>query len=65
MKINPGASKAVRFTRARSEGFAKLFFFGGDQRIPEASIYKFLGITVRWADQSITQYKMPVRHFIS
>ena len=28
MKINPGARKAVRFTRPRGEGFAKPFFGG-------------------------------------
>jgi hypothetical protein len=34
-KINPGKSKAIRFTRARGDDSLNYYF--GDQRIPEAS----------------------------
>jgi len=53
MKINPGKSKAVSFTRARVKNPLNYVF--GDQRIPEASSCKYLGIILRsdlsWADQ--------------
>jgi hypothetical protein len=53
MKINPGKSKAVSFTRARVKGPLK--YSHGDQRVPEASSCKYLGIIIRsdlsWADQ--------------
>jgi len=40
MKVNPGKSKAISFTKARVND--PLNYFGGDQKIPEAS---------RWAGQ--------------
>ena len=43
MKINPGKSKAVSFTRARVKD--PLHYFSGDQRIPDARCCKYLGIT--------------------
>jgi len=42
MKINPGKSKALRFTRAWVKN--PLGYFLGDQKIPEASSCKYLGI---------------------
>jgi hypothetical protein len=51
MKINPGKSKAVSFTRARVK--EQLKYSLGDQRVPEASSCKYLGIIIRdlsWAD---------------
>ena len=52
MKINPGKSKAVNFTKARVKERIRYYF--GDQLIPEASSYKYLGIIIRsdlnWAD---------------
>jgi hypothetical protein len=41
MKINPGKSKAIRFTRARVKN--SLGYTLGDQKIPEASNCKYLG----------------------
>jgi len=38
MKINPGKSKAIRFTRARVKN--PLGYSLGDQKVPEASSYK-------------------------
>ena len=53
MKINPGVSKAIRFTRAPVKN--PLVFSLGDQKIPEASSCNYLGIILRsdlnWADQ--------------
>ena len=43
VKINPGKSKAVSFTRARVKD--PLHYFSGDQRIPDARCCKHLGIT--------------------
>jgi len=40
MKINPGKSKAIRFTRARLK--ITLDYSLGDQKIPEASCCKYL-----------------------
>ena len=42
MKINPGKSTAIRFTRARVKN--PLSYSPGDQKIPEASSYKYLRI---------------------
>jgi len=42
MKINPGKSKAIRFTSARVKN--PLGYFLGDQKIPEASSCKYLEI---------------------
>ena len=54
MKINPGKSKAVSFTRARAKD--PLNYFRGNQRIPKASSCKYLGIIIRsdlsWTDPS-------------
>jgi hypothetical protein len=53
MKINPGKSKAKRFTRARVKN--PLAYILGDQKILEASNCKYLGIILRsdlsWVDQ--------------
>ena len=53
MKINPGKSTAIRFTRARVKN--PLGYSHGDQKIPEASICKYLGVILRrdlnWVDQ--------------
>ena len=53
MKINPNKRKALSFTRARGKN--PLHYSIGDQRIPEASFCKYLGIIIRsdlsWADQ--------------
>ena len=43
MKTNPGKSKAVRFMTARVDSLNYIF---GDQRIPEASNCKYLGINI-------------------
>ena len=52
MKINPGKSKAVSFTKARVKERTRYYF--GDQLILEASSFKYLGIIIRsnlnWAD---------------
>jgi hypothetical protein len=42
MKINPDNSKMVRFTRARVNG--RLTYYFGDQLIPKASSFKYLGV---------------------
>ena len=42
MKINPGKSKAVRFMSAQVKN--PLGYFLGNQKIPEASSRKYLGI---------------------
>ena len=53
LRINPGGSKAVSFTRDRVKD--PLNYFLGDQRIPKASSSRYLGIILRgdlrWADQ--------------
>ena len=53
MKINPNKSTALSFTRARVKD--SLNYSLGDQKIPEASCCKYLGIIIRsdlsWADQ--------------
>jgi hypothetical protein len=52
IKINPGKSKAVSFTKARVKGQIRYYF--GDQLILEANNFKYLGIIIRsdlnWAD---------------
>ena len=45
MKINPGKSRAVSFTKARVKERIRYYF--GDQLIPEASNFKYLGIIIR------------------
>jgi len=53
MKINPNKSKALSFTRARVKD--PLNYSLGDQKIPEVSCCKYLGIIIRsdlsWADE--------------
>jgi len=53
MKINPGKSKAIRFTTAPFKNL--LGYCLGDQKIPEASNCKYLGIILcsdlNWVDQ--------------
>ena len=53
MKINPGKSKAVSFTKARVK--ERISYYFGDQLISEASSFKYLGIIIRsdlnWADR--------------
>ena len=53
MKINPNKRKALSFTRARVKD--PLIYSLGDQKIPEASCCKYLGIIIRsdlsWAVQ--------------
>jgi hypothetical protein len=52
MKINPGKSKAVRFTEAKVE--ERVMYYYGDQLIPGISSFKYLGIIIcsdiNWAD---------------
>jgi hypothetical protein len=67
MKINPGKSKAIRFTRVRVKD--PLNYSLGDQKIPEASSCKYFGIISRndlsgW-NKLITQRVKPGRHSIS
>ena len=45
MKINPSKSKAVSFTKARVKERIRCYL--GDQLIPEASSFKYLGIIIR------------------
>jgi len=45
MKINPGKSRAVSFTKVRVKERIRYYF--GDQLIPEASSFKYLGIIIR------------------
>ena len=53
MKIHPGKSKAVSFTKARVKERIRYYF--GDQLILEASSFKYLGIIIRsdlnWVDR--------------
>ena len=52
MKINPDKSKAVSFTKARVKERTRYYL--GEQLIPEANSFKYLGIIIRndlnWAD---------------
>jgi hypothetical protein len=58
MKINPGKSKAVSFNTARVKD--SLRYCIGDQLIPEANSFKYLGIIIccdlSWADH--VNYKL-------
>ena len=45
MKINPGKGKAKRFTRDQVKN--PVVYYLGDQKIPEASNCKYLGIILR------------------
>ena len=44
IKINPGKSKGIRFTRARVKN--QLNYSPCDQKIPETSSYKYLRVTL-------------------
>jgi hypothetical protein len=52
MKINPGKSKAVSFTKARVK--EQIWYYFGNQLISETNSFKYLGIIIRsdlnWAD---------------
>jgi hypothetical protein len=52
MKIHPGKSKSVSFTKGRVREQTKYYF--GDQLIPETNSFKYLGIIIlsdlNWAD---------------
>jgi len=52
MKINPGTSKAVSFTKVSVKERIRYYF--GDQVIQEASSFNYLGIIIssdlNWAD---------------
>jgi len=45
MKVNPGKSKAIRFVDAQVKN--PLGYSLGDQKIPETSSCKYLGIILR------------------
>jgi len=44
MKIYPGKSTAVSFTKARLK--ERIMYYFGNQLIPEASSFKYLGIII-------------------
>ena len=52
MKINPGNSKAVSFTKASVK--EQIRYYSGDQLIPKESSFKYLVIIIRnllnWPD---------------
>ena len=56
MKINPDKSRAESFTKARVKERTRHYF--GEQLIPEASSFKYLGLIIRnnlnWQIMSIT-----------
>ena len=68
MKINPGESKAIRFTRALVKN--PFGYCLGDQTFPEANSFKYLGIILRsdlnWVDQEnyTAQKDWKVFHFV-
>jgi hypothetical protein len=67
MKITPGKSKAVCFTKARKK--ERISYYFGDQLISEANSFKYLGIIIRsdlnWADNvNHTLRKAWKAHFI-
>jgi len=45
MKINPGKGTAISFTKSRVK--ERIGYYFGDQLIPEASSFKYLGIIIR------------------
>jgi hypothetical protein len=67
MKINPNKIKALSFTRAWVKD--TLSYSLGDQKIPEASCCKYLGIIIRsdlsWADQVNYTVQKARGHYIS
>jgi hypothetical protein len=68
MKLNPGKSKAIRFTTAWAKN--PLGYFLGNQKIPEVSSCKFLGIILQsnlsWVDQAdyIAHKAWKALHFV-
>ena len=60
-------SKAVSFTKARVKERTRYCL--GEQLIPEANSFKYLGIIIRndlnWQIMLITPYEKHGRHFIS
>ena len=68
MKINPSKSKAIRFTKAQV--INPLHYSLGDQKIPEVSSCKYLGIILgsdlNWVDQVnyIVQKAWKALHFV-
>ena len=68
MKINPDKRKTASFAKARVKELIKYYF--GDQLIPEASSFKYLGIIIHsdlnWTDHvNYTLRKArEARHFI-
>jgi len=68
MKIKPGKSKTIRFTRVRVKN--PLGYSFGDQKIPEASSCKCLGMILRnnlnWVDQVnyVLQKVWKALHFV-
>jgi hypothetical protein len=67
MKINPDKSKALSFTKARVKERVRYYF--GEQLIPEASSFKYLGIIIHndlnWADHVNYTLEKHGRHSIS
>jgi hypothetical protein len=67
-KINPGKNKEIKFTRARVKNPPD-YSFGG-QKIPDASICKYLGIIllsdINWVDHVnfIVQKAWKALHFV-
>ena len=65
MKINPGKSKAIRFTRATTTVSLSYSLMG--KIIPQTSSCKYLGIILRsdlsWADQVNYTVKMHGKHY--
>jgi len=60
MEMNTGKSKAIIFTRAWVKN--PLGYCLGDQKLPEASRCKFLGVMLRndlnWVDQLYINYQL-------
>jgi len=67
MKINPGKSKVVSFTKGRVK--ERIRYYLEDQLIPETSSFKYLGIIIRrdltGQITSIIHYEKHGRHLIS
>jgi len=67
MKINPGKSKAVGFTKSWAKERIRYYF--GDQLMAETSSFKYLEIIIRselnWQIVSVIQYEKQGMHFIS
>jgi hypothetical protein len=68
MKINPGKSKVVSFTKARLK--ERIRYYTGDRLILEANSFKYLGIIIRsdlnWADHVNNTLRKALKalHFI-